>query len=321
MDSTGRYTRNSSFNIVVTPFHHESNRYRINLQSPLRLNLEREWEATIIDAYIPIRADVSRSDSDPKWFQYAVGIGVPQNVSMHQRHYYSPTSHESAFHSFMDKCDKVQKSIDSYGKFTNQKYDSGLKIELAEDHVLITISKEFVKDECIAIRMPSHQYQAFFTPPSSFDFDTYMNGELLQVKPNKKPWCYYDATSSELRIHFTEDIPYARIDVTGMNGLVFKSHKKISYKGERIGYAESKLLDIVCSLIETTRLGKKEGGTRVMDIVNVDDHENRNLKFFKLETLEIDSISVEIVDSVTKENVYIERIPFIVINIRPKFLA
>ena len=49
--------------------------------------------------------------------------------------------------------------------------------------------------------MPSYRYQAFFSPGINDEFDTYMNGELLQLKPNKKSWCYYDASLSELRIH------------------------------------------------------------------------------------------------------------------------
>ena len=235
---------------------------------------------------------------------------------MHQRHYYNPSSHESVVRSFIDKFDKVQKSIDNYGQCTNQKYEPRLKIEVVDDHVQITIVKEFKRDECIAIRMAPH---SFFSSDINDEFDTYMNGELLQLKPNKTSWCFYDNTSSELRGHFTHENPYVRTDVSDMNGLVFKSRRKISRKSK--GLTERKFLDVVCSLIETTRLGKKEGGTRVMDVVNVNKHENINLKYFTLEATEIDSMSMEIVDSVTKENVYIERIPFIVINIRPKFQA
>ena len=323
MDSSGRHTRNSSFNIVVSPFHQESNRFRVNLQSPIRLNPEREWEAAIIDSYLPVGTDkVKEDDSNPKWFQYAVCIGIPQSLNTYQRHYYNPASHESVVHSFIDKFDRVQKSVDNYGQFTNQRHDPKLKIEVIEDHLQITVVKEFVRGECIAVRMPSDHYRAFFTPGISDDFDAYMNGEQLQLIPNKKPWCYYEANSSELRIHFTDENPYARNDASDMNGLVFKSRRNVSLKHvstKRDDFAVGKFLDVVCSLIETTRLGRREGGTRVMDVVNVDNHENINLKYFKLETVEIDSISMEIIDSVTKEDVYIERIPFIVINIRPQF--
>ena len=44
-----------------------------------------------------------------------------------------------------------------------------------------------------------------------------------------------------------------------------------------------KVLDIDCSFIETTRLGNINGGTRVLDVVNADSHENTNLKYLKLE--------------------------------------
>ena len=56
-----------------------------------------------------------------------------------------------------------------------------------------------------------------------------------------------------------------------MMGVLFKSKEKIKRPSKTmitITQKETpKVIDIECSLVQTTRLGKMEGGTRVMDIV------------------------------------------------------
>ena len=92
-----------------------------------------------------------------------------------------------------------------------------------------------------------------------------------------------------------------------MMGVVFKSKEKIKRPAKAtttITHKETpKVIDNECSLVQTTRLGKMEGGTRVMDIVQDREHENINPKYIKLESRIINSVFLNCVDSETKTKI------------------
>ena len=80
-----------------------------------------------------------------------------------------------------------------------------------------------------------------------------------------------------LRIELPESNPYIEEEAnmnplisSPMMGILFKSKENIKRPAKRTTIIQKeapKLIDIECSLLQTTRLGKMEGGTRVMDIV------------------------------------------------------
>ena len=61
-----------------------------------------------------------------------------------------------------------------------------------------------------------------------------------------------------------------------------------------------------------------EGGTKVLDIVSGDSHENSTLKYIKLETNVITSILVNIVDSITKRPITINGRSYVTVHFRPR---
>ena len=77
---------------------------------------------------------------------------------------------------------------------------------------------------------------------------------------------------------------------------------------------KTRVLDIESSFIENTRLGSIEGGTKVLDIVNGDSHENTNLKYIKMESNVINSILVNVVDSITKRSINITGKPYVTVQ-------
>ena len=88
--------------------------------------------------------------------------------------------------------------------------------------------------------------------------------------------------------------------------VVFKSKEKIKRpaKTTTITHKETQnVIDIECSLVQTTLLRKMEGGMRVMDIVQEREHENINPKYIKLESRIINSVFLKFVDSETKKKI------------------
>ena len=76
------------------------------------------------------------------------------------------------------------------------------------------------------------------------------------------------------------------------------------------------LFDVEGNVIETSKLGNR--GVRVMDVMNMNGHENIFPKYLKLEMTRANYISVKIRKSSDKSHVQIEGKPYIAINIRPQ---
>ena len=139
----------------------------------------------------------------------------------------------------------------------------------------------------------------------------------------------YDSRDDCLRIEKPLRNPYIE-EEANMNPLIsnpimgveFKSKEKIKRPSKTtttISHKETpNLIDIECSLVQTTRLGKMEGGTRVMDIAREREHENINPKYIKLESRIINSVFLNFVDTETKENIRnITGDVVLVVHIRP----
>ena len=199
---------------------------------------------------------------------------------------------------------KSKTEKDLYGEFTNQNPPAKLQIYVEDDYLCIKVVKAIdFENEMIIIKMDKEEYKHFFGKIAQFD--TYYKGRLLPVKDGEKSLCIFDETDSEIKIKSLLQNPY--ITETGFDptdtsllGVIFKSTEKIM-RTTRDEKRSTKVLDIECSFIETTRLGSIEGGTKVLDIVNGDSHENTNLKYIKLESNVINSIFVNVVNSITKD--------------------
>ena len=69
-------------------------------------------------------------------------------------------------------------------------------------------------------------------------------------------------------------------------------------------------------MLNASKLGNR--GVRVMDVMNMNGHENVCPKYLKVEMTKANYISVKIQQSSDKSHVQIEGKPYIVINIRPQ---
>ena len=109
------------------------------------------------------------------------------------------------------------------------------------------------------------------------DFETWYRNKLLKLKIGHSPFLVYDSRDEWLRIEKSLCNPYIEEEdntnpliSNPKMGIVFKSKEKIKRPSKTTTITQKetpKLLDIECSLVQTTRLGKMEGGMRVMDIV------------------------------------------------------
>ena len=332
MDSGGGYTRNNPFHLILSPPKGDDGLpiFRINYQAPIILNPNVEWEAAIVDAYIPLSKSSSSSQKKHEWFSYICKLDIPGPVEKiyraYPRWYYEPDDEETPVHSFIKKFNEVQNRKDLYGEFTNQTCPPKLKIYVEDEYMCIKVVKrmDFPK-ELIIIKMDKPQYSRFFGKISQFE--TYYKGRLVEVKEGETPACIYDEKDGEIKILSSTTTPYVPTRESGFNptytdleGCIFKSTEKIMRNAGRDSNNNSSgiVLDIDCSFIETTRFGNINGGTRVLDVVNADSHENTNLKYLKLETNVINSILINILDSTTKVHPVVFGNPYIVVHLRPR---
>ena len=169
----------SDFHIVLTNMENQPSRfdhepeYNLYYRSPIVLNPNVEWEAAIIDAYIPTlqkETVVSKGMSTYKhhWFQYVVSVergttNADDYGNSYQKWYYNPHDQERVTHSFIKKFNEVQKRQDTYGEFTYQYYPDKLKLYVSDDdHFCIRINSLMVHPlEAISIQMPVAQIAEF----------------------------------------------------------------------------------------------------------------------------------------------------------------
>ena len=129
--------------------------------------------------------------------------------------------------------------------------------------------------EVISSQMPVAQIAQFVG--NTVDFEMWCRNKLLKLKIGHSPFIVYDSRDECLRSELPESNPYIEEEAnmnplipSPMMGVLFKSKEKIKRpaKATTITHKETpKVIDIECSLVQTTCLGKMEGGTRVMDIV------------------------------------------------------
>ena len=310
------------------------------LETPIDLDPKLEWEAAIIDGYIPIKSDVkittiSTSSSKtvkPYWFRYIIEKGFrttkADDYKSYEQFYYNPNEHYSHAESFINKFNEIERKKIHYGEFTNQSYLPTLEMSIENDHMVIKVIRKMDRDnECIAFMMPNEQYLEFFR--GNTEFDTYYRGQKLSPKPGFQSVCIFDYTIGVLLILASPNNNYntdEEHDPTQESylGVEFRSADKIKKHTTDGGKTEIKthvigtdvLFDVECNVIETSKLGNR--GVRVMDVMNMNGHENIYPKYLKLEMTKANYISVKIRKSSDKSHVQIEGKPYIVINIRPR---
>ena len=323
---------------ILTPnvVKEDNSEFELHLVTPINLNPNFEWEAGIIDGYIPIRSNVKTTitsttkNAKGYWFRYIIEKEFRSARSIdyksYEKFYYNPNEYNSHAESFINKFHEIERKKLHYGEFTKQYYPPTLQMSIENDHMVIKVIRKMERaDECVAFMLPFDQYIEFFG--SSDAFETYYKGQRITPKPGYQDACIYDYKTGILIILASEFNTYntdEEHDPTKESylGVEFRSVNKIKKHTTGGGEAKTKvtgtdlLFDVECNLIETNKLGSR--GDKVMDIMNMNGHENIHPKYFKLEMIKANYISVKIRKSSDKSRIKIEGKPYIVINIRPR---
>ena len=316
----------------------DNSEIRLFLQRPINLNPSFEWEVGMVDTYIEstISSATEKMQHEEYWFRYIYEVGGNDiasylanmqkiNYSSHQKHYYNPREYNSSAESFVEKINDLTKSKDSYGEFSTQGYPQTLVFRVANDRVLIKVIREMAApNETILIQMP--QNQDVFGSDVKY-WETFYKGEKLkysrlgyEIHSN----CLYIKDIDCLAIIATDVNIYRTIEQhapyrQGFLGVEFRSPTKIKHHTTIMQKLRKNIMiDIECTLIETTRIGQTNGGTQVLGVCNVDGNTIINPKYFPIETRLLNSIYIKMYKSSDKSQIVIAGRPYIVINIRPK---
>ena len=99
--------------ILLTPneIQADNSEFGVYLQSPIKLNPSLEWEAAVIDAYIPYSIDVTKTTTtttkskEQYWFRYILEKGprtdTLNDYNSYEKFYYNPIEHYSHAESFI----------------------------------------------------------------------------------------------------------------------------------------------------------------------------------------------------------------------------
>ena len=326
----------------------DNSNFELFLETPIDLDPKLEWEAAIIDGYIPVKSEVEvktttkTSDTvhgERYWFRYFSLLGHNGDMQRDdykslEKFYYNQYEHFSTIESFIYKFHEVSNKRINYGEFTTQYYLPTILMSIENDYLVLRVIRKMdryhsAKYEAIVIQLPESQFNSFFGGYSHFD--TYYKGVKLKnstLHPNGNCMFEKEGDQSSIIIRSTgvnmyDTSKFFDPSENDLLGVEFRSQLKIkkhdttsSQTTSTQVVGEDILFDVECNLIETSKLGNR--GDRVMDVMNMNGHENIYPKYLKLEMTKANYISVKIRKSSDKSRVQIEGKPYIVINIRPR---
>ena len=322
--------------------------FELYLETPIDLNPKLEWEAAIIDGYIPIKSNVKVKTTtktagsihaERYWFRY-LGI-ISHNGDVHrddykslEKFYYNQHEHGSPIESFIHKFHEITTQRINYGVFTEQYFAPSIVMSIVNDYLVMQVIRSMdryhsAKYEGVIIQIPDSQYKSFFGGES--EFDTYYKGVKLKntflhptgncIVQKERDVTSIIISSTGVNLYATTpELNPAENDLLGVEFISRVKIKKHDTPDDRITttqrIGEEILFDVECNLIETSKLGDR--GVKVMDVMNMNGHENINPKYLNLEMIKANYIHVKIRKSSDKSRVKIEGKPYIVINIRPR---
>ena len=189
-----------------------------------------------------------------------------------EKFYYNQYEQFSPIESFIITFHDISKKRIKYGEFTTQYY-------------LPTI---------LIIQLPESQFNSFFE--GYCHFDTYYKGVKLKSStsfPNGNCAFEKEGDITTLIIYSNgvnmyDTTEYFDPSENDLLGVEFRSQLKIkkhdttsSQTTSTKVVGEDILFDVECNLIETSKLGNR--GVRVMDVMNMNGHENIYPKYLKVE--------------------------------------
>ena len=337
MDSHIGYTRNSEFSLIIKSPKDKETDFRVLLPTTIYLNPKLKWEVAVVSAYIPtasggkgVPTKISKPVDRKSNYQFSyINSLTNLNMTIYETHYYDQTKNGSIFNAFATAINAKMQTFKDYGAFSQQRTTNPV-VKFSVDNnskAKIEIIKNFQPGQQFIVKIPKSEWLSMFHDNTQkIEFDALQSGSALTLKSFARPFCYYDYGREQLKILQYTASPYNELSdgkLTNNISFISKSNVKQAVIDKPPTHvskptADITTVDIVCDIINPTKLGKLYGGESVIDVVGVDGlNENIYLKYFPLNKTEFNTFSLKIVDSNTKNKVTIVDDLYITINIRP----
>ena len=343
MDSSGGFGRvmNESFTVALSPADDswKDGTFHNVFANGMVLNPNRKWEAALVECHIPRLIHLTQPYNEERFFQFGFyracdfttgdadseGCARPESKVFAEKHFYNPKDGETDFHSFATALHKTLDSDTYLGPFTYHKYERHIRVGMSEDgHAIITIVRPIDKNDIIAFRAGEFRL--------TFGNGWYQiwKGRVLYPKPGFEgvgTYSYYTDTV-EIQYEFDdgEQIPKEVTDAK-LVGLVLKSASKWDGGKEKdpltgLDPKHSKTPMIIrCDFLKSNTLAGVSEGMPTIGIASPGRYETKQLKYVPVESNNLKTVRVDILDIVTRLNVMFDsklvEKPYIIIKFRP----
>ena len=338
MDSSGGFGRvmNETFTVALSPADDswKNGTFHSVLANGMVLNPNRKWEAALIECYIPKLMHLRPLYGEERFFQYVcfkdcegsiAKCEIPASRTFAEMHFYNSKDKEGDFQSFASAFHKTIDSNTFLGPFTYHKYGRHTRIGMSEEgHAIITILRPLETKDLIVIRSP--EFRLLF----GNGWEQIWKGKLVHPMPGFEGVISYSYSTGTLEIgHVTdsgEQIPREVTDAKCV-GLILKSRlkwdggkEKDPLTGKDPDHSNAPII-ICCDLLKSNMLAGVDEGMPTIDIVTLGRNEARQLKYVPVESNNLKTVRVDILDIVTRLNTtfdskLVEK-PYIIIKFRP----
>lgn len=336
MDSGGGCARfiNETFNIILTPDLYGApweSAFWNRLGSAITLNPNRKWEAALVESFIPKLVHHGERYDGKRWFRYGFvqtseeDFNIPSVnfKTFSERHLYHPKEAETVFHSFLREFERVQEDPALLGDFTYNKFPRRITMYINEDrHLKIQVLNNLYKGEKINIQL--NDYSEYLDEKGVYSMT--WGGEQIHPSEGYSVPCKYDSATKTLQIGYdhNEQLPEEVIDVD-LRGSNFLSETTLLVGGNGDGDGNdgkaSDMVDVMCNFLGSNKLGGAGEGMPTLAVVQRGRYEAKKLVYNSVESLTINPVRVDLLDSVTKLPVTfspdIVGKPYIIVKFRP----
>ena len=335
MDSSGGFGRvmNESFTVTLSPADDswKNGTFYNVLANGMVLNPNRKWEAALVECHMPKLINLPQLFNKERFFQFGLfrdcttgdadseGCKTPASKTFAEKHFYNPADNETDFHSFAAAFHKTLESDTFLGPFTCHKYERHLRIGMSEEgHAIIIIVRPIDKKDLVAFR--SAEFRLLF----GNGWEQIWKGKLVHPKPGYEGVISYSYSTDTVEIGYETDageqVP-TEVTRAKLVGLVLKSRSKWNGGKEKARDHHKVPMIICCDFLKSNMLAGVGEGMSTIDIVTPGRYEAKQLKYVPVESSNLKTVRVDILDIVTKLNItfsskLVEK-PYIIIKFRP----
>ena len=293
----------------------------------------------VVYKVIPKLIHMSQLYNEERFFQFGFfrscttgdadseGCKAPASKVFAEKYFYNPKDGETDFHSFAAALHKTLDSDTYLGPFTYHKYERHLRMGMTEDgHPIITIIRPIDKMDLIAFR--TAEFRTLF----SYGWEQIWKGKLVHPKSGYEGVISYSYSTDTVEIGYSTDsgeqIPEEVTDAK-LVGLTLrcrgrwdggKEKEKDPLTGLDRKHSKAPMI-IRCDFLKSNTLAGVNEGMPTIGMANLGRYEAKQLKYVPVESSNLKTVRVDILDIVTRLNVtfdskLVER-PYIIIRFRP----